>query len=119
MEPGYIASLKGGLGVRLATDLALPAFLSSVAGASTLTVRLLPNRLHGTSGLQDIFYTTHASNGKHDATANFQTQIRLGVKKHGDSPLVSKKLDEVLSAAHTQAGHARLIAATALTLATF
>ena len=40
-----------GLGVRLATDLALPAFISSVAGASTLTVRLLPNRLQDTSGL--------------------------------------------------------------------
>ncbi len=36
---------SGGLGVRLATDLALPAFLSSVNGAAELTLQLLPSRL--------------------------------------------------------------------------
>jgi len=37
---------SGGLGVRLTVDLALPAFLSSVNGASELTMSLIPNRLH-------------------------------------------------------------------------
>jgi hypothetical protein len=38
---------SGGLGVRLAVDLALPAFLSfGVNGASELTLRLIPSRLH-------------------------------------------------------------------------
>src|SRR5664279_804557 len=44
---------SGGLGVRLAMDLALPAFLSSVNGASELTLKLLPNRLHAVSGNRD------------------------------------------------------------------
>ena len=44
---------SGGLGVRLATDLALPAFLSSANGASPLTRQLLPARLHASSGNLD------------------------------------------------------------------
>ena len=44
---------SGGLGVRLATDLALPAFLSSVNGAADLTMKLLPSRLHDVSGDRD------------------------------------------------------------------
>ena len=104
----------GGLGVRLATDLALPAFLSSVAGALTLTVRLPPNRLQDTSGLQDIFYTTQCFEWQTRCNSEFPDTDKLGSQKAWDSPLVSKKLDGVLLAAHTQAVHARLIAATAL-----
>ena len=40
---------SGGLGIRLATDLALSAFLSSVNGAVELTQRLVPNRFHTVS----------------------------------------------------------------------
>ena len=104
---------RGGLGVQLTTDLALPAFLSSVAGASTLTVRLLPNRLKDTSGLQDIFYTTSCIEWQTRCNSEFPDTDKIWSQKAWDLPLVSKKLDGVLSAAHTQA-HARLIAATAL-----
>ena len=41
---------NGGLGVRLATDLALPAFLSSVAGSTALVFQLLPSRFHASAG---------------------------------------------------------------------
>jgi hypothetical protein len=41
---------SGGPGVRLASDLALPTFLSSVAGSCSLMLRLLPNHLHAASG---------------------------------------------------------------------
>ena len=40
---------KGGLGIRLATDLALPAFLSSCHGAKGGAEALLPQRMLGTS----------------------------------------------------------------------
>ena len=40
---------SGGLGVRLAEDLALPAFLSSIKGTSDLINRLLPSRLNAVS----------------------------------------------------------------------
>ena len=46
--------------------------------------------------------------------SEFPDTDKIGSQKAWDSPLVSKKLDGVLSAARTQAGHARLIAATAL-----
>ena len=81
---------KGGLGVRLATDLALPAFLSSVAGASTLTVRLLPNCLHDTSGLQDIFYTTSCIEWQTRCNSELPDTDKIGSQKAWDSPLVSK-----------------------------
>jgi len=44
---------SGGLGVRLATDLALPAFLASVNGAAALTLSMLPSHLHAASGSSD------------------------------------------------------------------
>ena len=44
---------SGGLGVRLAADLALPAFLSSVDYASELTLSFLRSRLHSVSGKLD------------------------------------------------------------------
>ena len=37
---------KGGIGVRRATQIALPAFLSSVVGSQSLVIELLPARLH-------------------------------------------------------------------------
>jgi hypothetical protein len=48
----------GGLGVRRASDLALPAFLSSVAGSSSLSLmQLLPARFHSSAGINDTVFT--------------------------------------------------------------
>jgi len=47
---------RGGLGVCLSMDLALPAFLSSVIGALELTLLLLPSRLLSMSGNRDPVY---------------------------------------------------------------
>ena len=49
---------SGGLGVRLAMDLTLPAFLSSVNGSAALTLQLLPSQFHASSGIQDPVYIT-------------------------------------------------------------
>ena len=43
----------GGLGTRRATDIALPAYLSSVSGLHPLITQLLPQRLHLLSGTND------------------------------------------------------------------
>jgi len=40
----------GGLGIRWASDLALPAFLSSIVGSDTLVKQLLPSRLRDVAG---------------------------------------------------------------------
>ena len=103
----------GGLGVRLATDLALPAFLSSVAGSSNLTIRLLPSRLHAASGLQDALYITACLEWQTRCNAVVPDLARLKIQKAWDLPLVNRRLEEVMSAAKTQAGRARLIAAAA------
>ena len=55
------------------------------------------------------------SNGRHiRCNSELLNADKIEIFFKWDSPLVSKKLDGVLSAAHIQAGHARLIAATAL-----
>ena len=75
---------------------------------------LLPNHLHNTSGLQDIFYITSYIEWQTRCNSEFPVTDKIGSQEAWDLPLLSKKLDEILSAAHTQAGHARLTAATAL-----
>ena len=49
---------NGGLGIRRATDIALPAFLSSVAGSQTLMNQLLPHKLHGVSGTNKLNFSS-------------------------------------------------------------
>ena len=47
----------GGLGIRRATDIALPAYLSSVAGSHALISQQLPRHLHAISGTNDPKFT--------------------------------------------------------------
>jgi hypothetical protein len=47
----------GGLGVRRASDLALPAFLSSVAGSNSVPLQLLPALFHSSVGINDWVFT--------------------------------------------------------------
>ena len=101
---------KGGLGVRLASDLALPAFLSSVNGASELTLQLLPARLHAVSSIRDPAYIVANLEWQQRSTVVVPDGSKIGVQKTWDTPLVSRKLEEVLSAEQTQVGRARLIA---------
>jgi len=104
---------SGGLGVRLASDLALPAFLSSVAGCVGLSQQLLPTRFHATSGLHDIEFTAACVQWQAATNSSVPDTALIGVQKTWDSPMVEVKLQEVLSAAQTQAGRARLLAAAA------
>jgi len=50
----------GGIGIRLATQVSLPAYLSSVASSSDLALQLLPQRLHVTSGVNDSLFDAAA-----------------------------------------------------------
>jgi len=47
-----------GLGVRLASDLALPAFLSSTVSFSDTVQQLLPERLRTAGGIHDASYVS-------------------------------------------------------------
>ena len=48
---------NGGIGIRLATQVALPAYLSSIASSDQLILQLLPARLHSTAGSNDQLFT--------------------------------------------------------------
>ena len=104
---------RGGLGVRLATDLALPAFLYSVNGASDLVLQLLPSRFSNSSGTLDQIYVAASLEWQTRCNSVVPEASRAGVQKAWDVPLVIRKHEEVLLAAQTQAGRARLIAAAA------
>jgi len=104
---------SGGLGVRLASDLALPAFLSSINGASELVLQLLPSRLHAAAGVSDPICIEACLEWQTRCSLAIPDAARAGIQKAWDKPLVSRKLEEVMSAAQTQVGRARLIAAAA------
>ena len=48
---------SGGIGIWLATQVALPAFLSSVASSSQIILQLLPPHLHSSSGINDHLFS--------------------------------------------------------------
>ena len=104
---------SGGLGVRLATDLALPAFLSSVNGAADLTMKLLPSRLHEVSGDRDPVCVAACLEWQTRSASIVPDPAKSGIQKAWDLPVVSRKREELLSAAQSQVGLARLIAAAA------
>ena len=57
---------SGGIGIRLATDIALPAFLSSMASSSPLILKLLPPRFQSSSGINEHLFL--------DAVSEWQTR---------------------------------------------
>jgi hypothetical protein len=104
---------NGGLGIRRATDIALPAFLSSVAGSQSLVSELLPPSLRDVAGTSDPSFTTALSDWQtRTGSAPVQPPYATA-QKVWDAPLVSVQEEKVLSAAPDSAGKARLIAAAA------
>ena len=92
---------SGDLSIRLTVDLALmPAFLSSVNGASELTLRLIPNRLHAVSGNCDPVYMAASLEWQTRCGAAVPDPVTASVQKAWDAPGVSRKYEEVLPSAH-------------------
>ena len=112
MEPGYVASLKRRLGCSAGNRFGVACF--SFFCCRSLDLNSASPTKSLTRYLQDIFYTTSCIEWQTRCNSEFPDTDKIWSQKAWDLPLVSKKLDGVLSAAHTQAGHARLIAATAL-----
>jgi len=103
---------SGGIGIRLATQVALPAFLSSVASSADLVVQLLPPRLHSSASINDQLFITAVDEWK-IRTGQTQPPQVIVSQKSWDVSLVGVAKERVLSAVHNQAGIARLIAAAA------
>ena len=103
---------NGGIGVRLATQVALPSVLSSVASSSELVLQLLPPRLHSSSGSNDLLFTAAVDLWRQQ-TGRDQLPEFIVTQTAWDTPLVEVAVERVLSAAPNQAGIARLLAAAA------
>jgi hypothetical protein len=108
---GTLLVANGGLGVRLATQVALPAFLASVAGSSPFILQTLPPRLHDTAGMNDPVFSVAEDEWK--TRSSIHPPQHAAKQKAWDTPLVNVAAARVLSAAPNQAGIARLIAAAA------
>jgi hypothetical protein len=65
------------------------------------------------SSIRDPAYIVANLEWQQRSTVVVPDESKIGVQKAWDTPLVSRKLEEVLSAAQTQVGRARLIAAAA------
>jgi hypothetical protein len=89
---------NGGIGIRLATQLALPTFLSSMACCNNLVLQLLPQRLHISSGVSDPMYTAAADNWTM-LSGQSQPPQHCIKQKAWDTPLVSVAMEQVLSTA--------------------
>ena len=103
---------RGGLGVRLASDIALPAFLSSVAGSAHLALQILPQRLHKSAGIDDDLYKAAISKWQtRCGTPPPEPPPNAEAQKAWDGPMVNASVERLMLAATTQAGLARLTAA--------
>jgi hypothetical protein len=100
---------SGELGVRIAVDLALPAFLSSAHGGAEFTLGLLLIRLRAMSA---IFYPSCVV-ASLEWQNRFRSAVRASVQKAWDESVVNRKHEEVLSSAQDQSGHAPFLAAAA------
>jgi len=100
---------RGGLGVRLASQVALPAFLASCVSSSDLVQQLLPPHM---ISFNDQQFDIAADIWKVRSGLD-QSPLLAVSQKAWDMPLVEVTSKQVLSAAHNQAGIARLIAAAA------
>lgn len=112
-EQATLPASSGGIGVRKASHVALPAFLSSVVSSQPLVTELLPGRLHTISGTNDPLFTAAVSEWQcRTDTVPVQPTFHT-TQKGWDKTLVEVQESKVLSAAHDQADKARLIAAAA------
>jgi len=87
----------GGLGIRLVSDLALPAFLSAFVGTDSLVKQLLPSRVCDVAGTNDAVYCQALDAWLHTLHS---TKMPLSVRQRAwDEPLMRLKAEGVLFAA--------------------
>jgi len=103
---------NGGIGIRLATQVSLPAFLSSVSSSSELMLKLLPSRLHNTAGVNDPAFTLAVEEWKLLAGVS-ELPVPIDKQKSWDTSVVKIALERVWSAATNKMSIARLTAAVA------
>ena len=97
---------KGGLGVKLASELAVPAYLSSVCASESLTNSLLPDGLRNE---RNQFYEQGTEVWK--STLSTETlPTNPSVQSEWEGPLVNKRFLTIFNEAPSNEEKARLIA---------
>jgi len=81
---------QGGLGIRRAEDLALPAFLASIHSVLALVAKIIPFNT-------ESYLDSTKEKWQAIAECPFPAAAALGSQKAWDSPLFSKKFQEILS----------------------
>ena len=98
----------GGIGVRKATVVSLPAFIASVAGSQNLVRQLLPSRLHKSSGTDsDMFFLALSEWQNKSSLSPIVTAPFSSSQETWDTPLVKVTRDRLMSAAPSQSAKAR------------
>jgi len=94
----------GGLGIRRATDLSLPCYLSSLSGSSSLIKGLIPSTYHNCldSLVAERAEDLRSALDDHDGPLLDHSQAYL------DGLLCKRRLDELEASANTEAERARL-----------
>ena len=98
---------KGGLGIRMATDLALPAFLSSAYFAKSAARQILPEYIDTESYCE---LADAEAEWKENLNNNLQTPCNVSVQAYWDEPIQDKKYQDLLDNAETPSEKARLLA---------
>lgn len=97
----------GGLGIRSAGDIALPAFLSSTSASVNLVNLLLPERILIIADPNDICARNLWSS---KVKLLCPVQLDSSRQKSWDRPLMKSKLESLMSSAQSQTARARLLA---------
>ena len=113
-EQATLPIANGGIGIRRATMIALPAFLSSVVGSHTLVQQLLPGRLQHMSGSNDPSFSAAVREWCTLVESAPVQPPNFTAQKDWDQPMVKAQEVKVMSAAPDQTSKARLIAAASL-----
>lgn len=103
----------GGIGIRKATEVALPAFLSSCTAANELVGQILPERMRETAGTHDQTFIEAARQWDTIAHPQPRPQVPKDHKQaHWDSPIMEKTVTAMIDNADAE-NKARLLAVTA------
>ena len=100
----------GGLGVRSATDLALPTFLASVTASADFISQLLPSRLRHVTIQQSSVRIMRGRVYHINSHVPCPFPPFSSAQKSWDWPLLKLKFDNVMSAVQSSVGRARLLA---------
>jgi hypothetical protein len=109
----------GGLGIRKASDVALPAYISSTIASHDLVINLLPNQLHSMVGTKTESFLSAIRVWENKTNSNACDTSYSPRQKSWDKALMAVAKDRLLNDACDTLEKARLLAATSVNSGAF